>query len=179
MCTESLIMNTVVQALPIYVQHDVQLGPLDAQMLKEVFEKGGRQEEAVRCLAIEAVHSLTGERERSTWDFPGDPKFRVLFEVLFYLQLTLVSPEPLLDLWRGASEASGYLHWTCLLCTLQFLEHSFNKHQMPGLLQTCSPSLSPQLCDKLSLSLTTLKFPHLSSEAVSTNYLHSCLTANE
>lgn len=41
-------------------------------------------------------------------------------------------------LWiRGASEASGYLHWTCLLCTLQFLEHSFNKHQMPGLLQTC------------------------------------------
>lgn len=35
-------------------------------MLKEVFEKGGRQEEAVRCLAIEAVHSLTGERERST-----------------------------------------------------------------------------------------------------------------
>lgn len=148
-------------------------------MLKEVFEKGGRQEKAARCLATEAAHSLTGERERSTWDFPGDPKCRILFEVLFYLKLTLVSPELSLDLWRGASEASGYLHWTCLLCTLQFLEHLFNKHQMPGLLQTCSPSLSPQLCDKLSLSLTTPKFPHLSSETVSTNYLHSCLTANE
>lgn len=34
-------MNTLVQALPIYVQNDVQLGPVDAQMLKEVFEKGG------------------------------------------------------------------------------------------------------------------------------------------
>lgn len=90
LCTESLIMNTVVQALPIYVQYDVQLGPLDAQVLKEVFERGGKQEKATRCLATEAAHALTGERERNIWDFPGDPNCRVLFEVLFYLQLILV-----------------------------------------------------------------------------------------
>lgn len=123
---------------------------------------------------------LIGEGERSIWNLFGDPSCRSHSEVLFYLQLILVPSEPSLDLWRWESEASEYMHWTRMyLGTLWFLEHSFNKHQMTGLLQTCSSGLSPQLCGKLLLFLTKPKFPHLSNRTINATYLHSCLTANE